>query len=401
MAKFKYSAIGHDGATITGVEEGVTRGQVAIALANRDLDVIDLTEARSKFNIEITKGRVPRKELMHFSRQLAVFIRAGIPIIEGLETISEDTGNKRFKTALVEMAEGLRAGMTFSGAAEAQAGVFPPFYLGILRSAELTGNLDEVMDQLAGYLERDMEARQKIIGALIYPIIVMIMAMVSVGVLLTYVMPKFVTFFEGFDAKLPLQTRILINGGNFFGDWWWLMFLVAAAIVIGFALYFRTEGGKVWRDKRLLGFPVIGDLVQHAILERFCRILSSMVGSGVPLPDALVVVSEATNNRVYRAGLDQAREEMIRGEGLAAPLVATGLFPPAARQMFRVGEDTGTLDQQMKTAATYFERELEYKLKRFTSMFEPAVILVAGSAVGFIAIALVSAMYGIFHQVNI
>jgi type IV pilus assembly protein PilC len=401
MAKFKYSAIGHDGVTITGVEEGVTRGQVAIALANRDLDVLDLTEARSKFNIEITKGRVPRKELMHFSRQLAVFIRAGIPIIEGLEVIAEDTGNKRFKTALSEMAEGLRSGMTFFAAAEAQEGVFPTFYLGILKSAELTGNLDEVMDQLAGYLERDMEARQKIIGALIYPIIVMIMALVSVAILLTYVMPKFVVFFDSFDAKLPLQTRILINGGKFFGDWWWLMFLVVASIVTGFFLFFRTESGKVWRDKRLLGTPVVGDLVQHAILERFCRILSSMVGAGVPLPDALVVVSDATNNRVYRSGLAQAREEMIRGEGLATPLVATGLFPPAARQMFRVGEDTGTLDQQMQTAAIYFDRELEYKLKRFTSLFEPAVIVVAGSAVGFIAIALVSAMYGIFHQVNI
>jgi type IV pilus assembly protein PilC len=126
-----------------------------------------------------------------------------------------------------------------------------------------------------------------------------------------------------------------------------------------------------------------------------------MVSAGVPLPDALVVTSDATNNRVYRRGLAGAREAMVRGEGLAGPLAATGLFPPAARQMFRVGEDTGSLDKQMETAAAYFDRELDYRLKRFTSLFEPAVILVAGGIVGFIAIALVSAMYGIFRQVKI
>jgi type IV pilus assembly protein PilC len=162
----------------------------------------------------------------------------------------------------------------------------------------------------------------------------------------------------------------------------------------------RTERGKGWRDALLLRVPVLGDLARHAILERFCRILSSMVAAGVPLPDALVVTSAATNNRVYRRGLAKAREAMLRGEGLAEPLSASGLFPSAARQMFRVGENTGTLDRQMRTAATYFDRELDYKLKRFTSLFEPAVILLSGAMVGFIAIALVSAMYGIFRQVN-
>lgn len=401
MAKFKYSATTPEGAAISGTEQAMTRGNLAMELASRDLDVIDISEVRNILNFEITKRRVPRKELMHFSRQLAVFIRAGIPIIEGLEVIAEDTGNKRFKVALAEMVDALRAGMTFAQAAEAQQGVFPSFYLGILRSAELTGNLDGVLDQLSSYIERDMEARQKIIGALIYPVIVLCMAVASVAVLLTYVMPKFTKFFDSFDAKLPLQTRIMINGGKFFGDWWWLMFGIVAVIAVAVGLTLRTERGKVWRDAALLRTPVVGDLVRHAVLERFCRILSSMVTAGVPLPDALVVTSDATNNRVYRRGLETARESMIRGEGLATPLVATGLFPPAARQMFRVGEDTGTLDKQMATAATYFDRELDYKLKRFTSLFEPAVILVAGSAVGFIAIALVSAMYGIFNQVEI
>lgn len=401
MAKFKYSAVGPDGVTLKGVEEADTRSQVRAALLARELDPIDVTEKKSILAFELTKKKVPRKELMHFSRQLAVFIRAGIPIIEGLEVIAEDTGNKTFRSILFDMVEGLRAGMTFTEVTEAHPNAFPPFYLGILRSAELTGNLDTVLDQLAGYIDRDIEARQKIMGALIYPLVVVMLSLVSLVILITYVLPKFTEFFDSLHAKLPLPTRMIINLGTFFGNWWWLMFSGVAGLALILFLVNRTDSGRLWRDTLLLRLPIVGDLVEHAILERFCRVLSSMVSAGVPLPDALVVTSDATNNRVYRRGLAGAREAMVRGEGLAGPLAATGLFPPAARQMFRVGEDTGSLDKQMETAAAYFDRELDYRLKRFTSLFEPAVILVAGGIVGFIAIALVSAMYGIFRQVKI
>jgi type IV pilus assembly protein PilC len=151
----------------------------------------------------------------------------------------------------------------------------------------------------------------------------------------------------------------------------------------------------------ILSLPVIGDLVTHAILERFCRVLSAMTRAGVPIPDALGVTTDGTNNVVWKEKLAGAREAMMRGEGLAHPIAETGLFPAAARQMFRVGEETGTLDIQLESAANYFERELDYKVTRFTNMFEPAVILFMGLAVGFVAIALVTAMYGIFNQVNI
>jgi type IV pilus assembly protein PilC len=162
----------------------------------------------------------------------------------------------------------------------------------------------------------------------------------------------------------------------------------------------RTDRGRNIRDTMLLKAPVIGDLVQHSILERFCRILASMVSAGVPLPDALTTTSNATNNYVFRSRLRLALDAMLRGEGLAAPLAATGLFPAAARQMFTVGESTGSLDEQLGIAATYFDRELDYKLKRFTDLFEPAVLIGVGLVVGFVAIALVSAMYGIFRQVH-
>jgi type IV pilus assembly protein PilC len=401
VAKFTYSAVTAEGRSVTGVQKAVTPAQARIALARRGLQPVKLHERGRLLRFELTKKRVPRKVLMHFSRQLAVFVRAGIPIIDGLEVIAEDTGNKTFNKVLFEMIEALRSGATFSEAAEAQPKAFPPFYLGILRSAELTGNLDEVLEHLSDYIERDVEARQKVVGAVIYPAVVLAMSLASVAILVAYVLPKFTEFFDALGATLPLPTRMIVAAGHFVSSWWWAMGAVVLMVGSVLSAVLHTERGKSWRDTVLLRLPLVGDLARHAILERFCRILSSMVDAGVPLPEALVVTGHATNNRVYRRGLADAREAMMRGEGLAGPLSASGLFPAAARQIFRVGEDTGTLDKQLATAAVYFERELTYKLKRFTSLFEPAVILVAGGFVGFIAVALVSAMYGIVRQVNL
>lgn len=358
------------------------------------------TKKKSILQLELTKKKVPRKDLMHFSRQLAVFIKAGIPIIDALEAIREEMGNKFFASIVNEIVEALRGGATFADAADLHAEAFPAYYLGILRSAELTGRLDTVLVQLSEYIERDLEARRKVTSALMYPAVIAGLSVVVVIVLVSFVLPRFKTFFDSLNAELPLPTRMLLAVSGFLTDWWFVIvgLLVALLAVIVGAL--QTGGGKAARDTLLLKLPVFGDLLQHVVLERFCRILSSMMRAGVPLPSALAVTTEATSNHVYRTGLVKAREAMMRGEGLAGPLIETGLFPPSAKQMFRVGENTGTLDEQLATAATYFERELDYKVKRFTNLFEPAVIIAMGVVVGFVAVALVSAMYGIFNANN-
>jgi type IV pilus assembly protein PilC len=173
---------------------------------------------------------------------------------------------------------------------------------------------------------------------------------------------------------------------------------VLFGLVAGFFFGKKTRRGHDAYDRMILHVPAVGDLVRNAILERFCRVLSSMVTAGVSLPEALAVAGTVANNVVYRKAIVETREATLRGEGLAAPLAATHLFPGTARQMFRVGEETGTLDQQLGAAATYFDRELTLKIKRFTGLFEPAVIIFIGVVVGFVAVAMVSAMYGIFNQ---
>jgi type IV pilus assembly protein PilC len=401
MAKFTYTAVAADGTTVSGVQVAPSSGVAHQALHQQGLQPIGVQEKKSFLQFEVTQRKVRRKHVMHFSRQLAVFIKAGIPILDALEVISEETTDKLFKKALGGVIESLKAGDTFAAAAAAHAEAFPRFYVGILESAELTGNLDVVLEQLAEYIERDLEARRKVTSALTYPSIVMGMAVVTVVVLAGFVLPKFKTFFKSLDAKLPLATRMLLSVADFVAAWWFALGGGALALVVIMAAARRSQAGRAKLDAILLRIPVAGDLVRHAILERVCRILASMMRAGVPLPDAMVVTADATNNAVYRRGLNTVRAEMLQGRGLAGPVAQSGLFPGALRQMFRVGEDTGTLDQQLQTAAIYYDRELDYRIKRFTSLFEPAVIVAVGLVVGFVAVALVSAMYGIYHQVKV
>jgi type IV pilus assembly protein PilC len=172
-------------------------------------------------------------------------------------------------------------------------------------------------------------------------------------------------------------------------------------IVVGFIAMRRSDGGKARLDKWILKIPVIGDLTETAIIERTCRVLASMLRAGVDLPRSMTVTAESANNAVYRKALEGVREAMMQGQGLAEPIALTNLFPAAARQMFRVGEETGTLDQQLEVAAAYYNRELETKLERATALFEPAIIIFMGVVVGFVAVALISAMYGIYNQVKV
>ncbi len=360
--------------------------------------------AKPKRNIlktEITPKKVKSADLMNFSRQAAAFLRAGIPVLEALSVLADETKNKLLRKILIETGQSLRAGASLGAGLARYPGAFPSYYIPMVRSAELTGSLDSVLDQLAIYVERDLEARRKVKSALTYPSVVAAMSVVSVVVLAVWVLPKFEVFFDGLDADLPLATRMLLGITDLFATFWPVLVALVAVLMVLFVLSIRTDRGRHLRDRMLLGAPALGSVVRFAIVERFCRVLSALVTAGVPLPDALIVASNGTGNRVFQVGLAKAREAMIRGEGLARPLAALGLFPAGANQMIRVGEVTGTLDQQLEFAATFYERELNYRLKKFTDLFEPAVIVFMGLIVGFVAIALVSAMYGIFRQVNV
>lgn len=397
---FKFEAIDESGKKISGTESAMSSGALHVALLARGLEPLEVKQKQGILSFEITKKRVPAKEVMNFSRQLSVFMTAGISVMEALEVIVEETSGKLMRAVLLQVIDSLRNGDTFATAAQKHPEAFPSYYVGILQSAELTGNLDLVLNQLADYIDRDVKARSRITSALIYPAVVAVMSVVVVLVLALFVLPRFVTFFTSLHAKLPLVTRLLLNGSTLVGTYWYVLLTFFILLVGGYISMRRSNKGRALLDGWQLKLPVVGDLTQTAILERVCRILASLLRAGVDMPSSMAVTAESANNVIYRRALEKIREEMMEGQGLAAPLARTGLFPGAARQMFRVGEETGTLDQQLEVAAAYYGRELETKVEHATSLFEPIIIIVMGIVVGFVAVALISAMYGIYSQVK-
>ena len=401
MPKFAYVAVTPDGQQVKGKTRASSRGDAEVTLYGQDLRDLRVKEKTSILQYEISGPRIKKADVMHLSRQIAAFLRAGLPILEAVHTIGAESESSSVRRMMNEIEDGLRTGERFSDCLERYDKVFPGFYRGMVRSAELTGELDTVLARLAIYIERDLEARRKIKSALIYPAAVAIMSVVTVAVLAIYVLPKFELFFEDLDAELPLPTRMLLAFTDFLGSWWWALAIgLGVVVLLGFVIT-RFESGKYARDAFILRIPVLGETVRYSLVERFCRVLSSMVGAGVNLTDALEVTTEALRNRVFVRRLGAVSDAMLEGEGISGPLARTRLFPGTATQMLRVGEETGSLDEQLEVTAEYYEVELDYKIKKLTSIFEPLVIIVMGVIVGFVAVALVSAMYGIFNQVDI
>jgi type IV pilus assembly protein PilC len=350
---------------------------------------------------EFYVGRAVKPEIvMNFSRQLASFLKAGIPILEALATVGEELSSEKMAEVVAEIRAELQRGGSVGNAIAKHPKVFPGYYIAMVRAAELTGQLDETLEQLAGYLERDVAARREVKSALTYPCFVMGLAVVAVVVMSVWVLPKFRKLYSTLGARLPLPTRMLLGFTGFMSSYW--MFVVGGlvgAVLIGYGVI-GGRHGKARRDALALKLPVVGSLLHLIAVERFCRILSALATAGVPLPDAISVSADSTNNTVFQAKLAEVREAMVRGAGLAKPVADSEMFPAAARQMIRVGESTGTLDAQLQSAAAFYERELTYRLKKATDLFEPFVIVFIGAVVGFVAVAQISAMYSVFHQIK-
>ncbi len=346
-------------------------------------------------------GKTVKPEVvMAFSRQLSSFLEAGIPVLDALAIVADQTGSAPMRTVIIEIRASIHRGTSFASAVDAHPAVFPAFYRAMLASAEYTGNLDLVLSQLSEYLERDIAAKRQIKSALTYPIIVLVVAFIATIVMSVFVLPKFTGLYRSLGAQLPLPTRILIGFTDFMTSYW---LVVLGVIALGLMVLFAVIGGKRGKPRRdalTMKLPLIGNLFLLISLERFCRVLASLSSAGVPLPVAIGLSADSTNNTIFKTNMVAVREALIRGGGLYEPMAETGLFPLAARQMIQVGERTGMLGHQLGKAASYYEREVKFTMKKATELFQPAVILVVALAVGFIAVAQVAAMYSIFGQIK-
>lgn len=400
-AKYRYEAETISGEHVKGEIQAPSANAARNELAVKGLRVTKISEKKG-LNVELTKEKVPLVEIMHFSRQMATFLRAGVPMTEALDNLRVDATNKRFKAVLGDVLDRVTGGRSVTEALSMHADIFPSYFMALLGSAELTGRMDEAFDQLHNYIRRDVELTRAVRKALIYPIILMAVSILVVLIIVVFAIPKFAEFFEDFDAELPLPTRALMAVAHFVGSPAGLITgIVLVVAIMATLLYVRTPRGRRNLHALQLKIPMISTVVTYSSTERFTRVLAALLDAGVPLPEALPTSIDCANNLVYKERLLVAMDSVLAGGGFADPLASTDLFPTAVIQMVRVGERTGELSDQLNNAAGFYEEELSYAVDKLTAWFEPIMILVIGVVVGFVALAMVSAMYGIYNQVDL
>jgi type IV pilus assembly protein PilC len=338
---------------------------------------------------------VKKSELAMFSRQLATFVRAGIPLTQAIAILRRETRSGRMRDALAAIEADLVRGTSVSDAFSRFPDIFSELYLNLVRSAELTGTLDAVLKRLDVQLTREDRAQREIRSAMSYPLVILLMAVGSIAVMVIYVLPRFAVLLAEFHAELPLTTQILLKTAQFTTQNALLLALGLGAIVAGLIGSQNLERGRRVRDGLLLRLPVVGGLVRYASVARFCRTLGVMLEAGVPVARSLDIVVNSVSNRVLATRLQPIKGAMLAGEGFAGPLSLTGVFPPTVIQMVRVGEETGALERFLADAADFYENELEYRLQNAIQLLEPALLISVGLVIGFVAISLVSAIYSL------
>lgn len=404
MADYTFVAYDTTGRRVRDVVSAADVEEVKRELWSRGLHIVDIRSPQrrslSRYDLLPSIFHVRRSEVIVFTRQLATFVRVGMPMLDGLAVLRDQAGSPPMKAALAEMITDLGTGSSVSVAMAKYPRIFPRLYIDMVRSAEVSGNLDDVLRQLAMYMSREESALRKVRGALIYPAIVIALALVVIGVLVGFVLPAFARLFADFRATMPLPTRILLAVGIFCRDHGIALLAIMAATVLIIAVYARTKEGRAFFDGVLIKTPVIGGIIRFAVIERYLRTLATLARAGVPVTQMLDTANTSLGNAVFTAGLARVRDQMLSGDGFAEPLSRTGLFPRLVIQMVKVGEESGHLDSNLEQAAEHYAEEVDYRLKRMIAMMEPALVIVVGGMVGFIAISVIAPMYSLVHAIH-
>jgi type IV pilus assembly protein PilC len=403
MARYRYVAYDSAGRRLSRAVAAQSHEQVKRMLWDQGLHIVDIRTRQQMPTLEDlfpSFVRVRRSEVILFTRQLATFVRVGMPIVEGLTVLREQAGSNLMKRALAEMIMDLGTGAALSAAMARFPRIFPALYVDMIRSAEVSGNLDDVLRQLATYMARDESAKRKVRSAMIYPAIVVCLALVVIGVLIGFVLPAFANLFGEFRATMPLPTRILLAVGAFCREHALVLLAALAVLVGGGGVYATSRSGRDFFDAVVLRLPMLGVIVRYAVIERYMRTLATLAKAGVPITKMLDTAITAVGNAEYRVGLASVREDMLSGEGFAGPLERTGLFPRLVIQMVRVGEETGSLDANLEQAAEHYAEEVDYRLKRMIAVIEPALVIAVGVMVGFIAVSVIAPMYALVHAIH-
>lgn len=390
MSTFKYTAKDRESRTLTGRISADNKSAVIEELRKRRLTIISVVEVKggglrkAAFQSKKVKG----DEIVIFSRQLATMVDAGIPIIQGLDALREQVSHPLFKKVLGTVREDIEHGTGLSAAFAKHPQVFDALFINMVKVGETGGALSTVLDRVATYMEKTLKLKRKVKAALIYPIVVVSMAIIITIVLLVKVVPTFSEIYASFDQDLPVMTQLLVNISKALRkQLLWYIGALAAAV---FALrkWHRTEKGALFLDGASLRLPIFGDLLRKVAISRFSRTLATLVQSGVPILESLDIVEKTIGNRVLETVVGDVKGSVREGESLVAPLVKSGVFPPMVTRMIAVGEKSGKMDTMLLKISEFYDDQVDAAVEGLTSIIEPLIIGFLGIVIGFIVIAL-------------
>jgi general secretion pathway protein F len=352
-------------------------GIIVTEFRETSADALARAGSGPRFNVKVSLPslqRVSPMDLALMTRQASTLVGAGIPLVDGLRALTEQTENARLKSALGQVRDQVNQGASF---ADALAGtrLFPDLYVSMVRAGEAGGALETVLERLADYLESQVRLRNKVSSILIYPLVMLGFAGFVVGVLVTVVLPQITELLVTLDQPLPFYTRWIINGSNFVRDWWWLILIALAGGAFALRAAIAKPAGRAQWDRFTLRVPVVGGAVRLIAISRFTRTLATLLAGGLPIVRALDTAKHVANNRVLGDAIDRAREAITEGASIAAPLRASGQFPPLVTHMIEVGERSGALEAMLAKVADTYDEQVETLVTRLTALLEPLLIL--------------------------
>ena len=401
--QYKYVAYNQQKQLVNGKVDAPNETVAQDLLNLSGLKTVSLKEAKPLLNMEKIRGttyKISNKEVIMFSKQLALMIESGFDIAASLDLLANQISNRGLKKIVGEITADIRNGMKPSQAFAKHSTAFSGLYCRTIAVAEETGNLEKALRQMADHIEKNAMAAKKVKGALMYPTMVAIMMIGVIAVMVLFVVPSFQTLYDSMGAEIPLPARILLGSTNFLRSYG--LYMIAGVVVLGVAYFVltRSDEGKYQRDKLMLRMPLIGNIIVMSELSRVAATISTLFRAGVPLPEVMTLASQSCENKVIGRALTEVRQEMLQGQGLARPLSQRPIFPALMVQMASVGENTGNLDTTMDTVAVSYGMEADDRVSVMTGLITPITGIIMGGLVAFLAVALVSTMYGMMGSME-
>jgi len=399
---YEYKVRDRAGNLVSGQLIGDSEGLVMTKLREMGMTPIEVKKAKAglKMEINLRPGRVKLKDLAVFSRQFATMVNSGLPILRALAILGDQTENKELQKVLVQVRLDVEQGQSLSGAMGRHPKAFSDLYVAMVKAGETGGVLDNVLLRLADNIEKEVELRRKVKSAMTYPVVVVMLVGLIMSAMLLFVVPQFKSIYAQLGGTLPLPTQILLTASNAVRSYWYVFALFLFGMSFAFRRYKRTDRGRAQMDAVKLKIPVFGGLFHKTALARFSSTLGMLLRSGVPILQALDIVSETVNNKVISSAVGDVQGAVREGESMAKPLSRHSVFPPMVVQMLAVGEETGAVDTMLDKVAEFYNAEVTASVDALTSLIEPLMIAIVGGAVGAAVIALYMPMFNIIKLIK-